>query len=351
MSQKLTASSIGLRAQEFHEGLKDIHAFGPREAHLQTTILIGKAASLATHLKGLIYVDNMQALRYLAAELGISSIELQPVLRVLEDVDFASVVTAGSQIKRIELRVPELRNGYNDLGERWLQLEPGEIEQSAIALLENVAAFPQGELAIREDLGLDDRVFNTIFTIGAEGALLDKYETPTGDTILYSPLTVEEKPQSLISLAQKFPESDVIAALHEVKRRQGLVMELVSNSGRSVMDQAVLLGVLSPVQLTMGRQNRIFLFSPRGGLEKEERTILEKARAILACVRCGEHYAETRKILYPRRILETLRDSKTFRYPRPDIAVPFVKTKTGPNKIKLSNMRMSILRYAYQRCR
>lgn len=319
MSHKLTAGTIGLRAQEFHEGLRDVTAFGPKEAHLQTTILVGKAASLATHLKGLLYVEDMQALKFLAAELGITSVELRPVLNVLEEVDFATVVTAGKQIKRIELRVPVLRNGYNDLGEYWLQSEPGEIERAALTVLDDIAAFPHRESNIKEYLGLEDKVFNMVYEIGNAGALLDKYQDVDDETMLYSPLTVEEKPQPLLALAQVFQENNVIAALGEVESRQGIVPELLSDRSKRIIDQAIMLGVLSPVQLSMGNENRIFLFSPYGGLQKEERIILEKARAILACVRCGEHYASTRKIFSPRRILETLRDNKRFRYPRPDV--------------------------------
>ena len=51
MPNELSKSTIGLRAQESHEGLKDITAFGLKEAYLEKTILIGKAASLATHLR------------------------------------------------------------------------------------------------------------------------------------------------------------------------------------------------------------------------------------------------------------------------------------------------------------
>ena len=319
MSERLSSSTIGVRAQEFHEGLKDITTFGPKEAYLEATILIGKAASLATHLKGLIYVDDMNALKYLAAELGITGIELKPVLHVLEEVDFASVVSASSKIKRIELRIPELRNGYTDLGDYWMQLGPNEIERAAITVLNDVASFPLNELDVKGSLGLDSKSFDTIIAIGHEGALIDKYQSSDGGMVLYSPLTIEEKPQSLLTLAQKFPENDVIAALQEVKQRQGLVTELFTNKNRNVIDQAVVLGVLSPVQINMAGQDRLFLFSPKGGLQKEERIILEKARAILACVRCGEHYSLKRKILYPQRILETLRDNKTFKYSRPDV--------------------------------
>ena len=125
----ISSGTVALRAQEYHEGLKDVSAFGPKEAYLQATLLTGKVASLATHLKGLNYVDDLQALTFLAAELGISGIELTYVLNELQEVDFATVIRSGTTTKRIELRIPELRNSYESLGERWLQLNPRRLNR------------------------------------------------------------------------------------------------------------------------------------------------------------------------------------------------------------------------------
>lgn len=318
MSGAISTGTIGLRSQQFHEGLKDVGAFGPKEAHLRTTVLVGKVACLTTHLKGLNYVDDLQALTYLAAELGISSIELDSVLREMEELDFAKVVSSATGIKRIELKIPELRSGYEDLGERWLHLMPSEIERASIVLLENVASFPRTEVITRNSLGLDAKAFSTVLEIGSAGALIDKYEDDRGEVLLYSPLTVEEKPDTLLELAKKYPQDHIIRALREVQANQGSPLEMIHATNRELMIESAMLGAVAPVQIRIGNQDRTFLFTPRGGLRREERVILEKARAILACVRCGQHYAQVRPIIYPRRILETLRDSKGFAYSRPD---------------------------------
>jgi hypothetical protein len=74
MSAKIPPNHIiSLRAQDFHEGLRDVKRFGPMERDLGNTLLIGKAATLASHLKGLLQVEDHTSLIYLAAELGISS--------------------------------------------------------------------------------------------------------------------------------------------------------------------------------------------------------------------------------------------------------------------------------------
>jgi hypothetical protein len=56
--------AVGLRTQDLHEGLREIKAYGPKEAHFGTTLLIGKAGTLAMHLRGLLYIDNYTVLKY-----------------------------------------------------------------------------------------------------------------------------------------------------------------------------------------------------------------------------------------------------------------------------------------------
>lgn len=320
MSKKLSKSNIGIRAQEFHEGLKDIVNYPLKEMYLPTTIQVGKAATLATHLKGRDYVDDYQALIGLASQLGISGIELRQVLRELEEIDFVKVVESGSgigSIKRVELKIPELRDGYEELGERWLELHPSEIEQASVTVLDEVASFPQGEVNLRSTMGLSDKDFGIILNIGASGLLIDRFSND-GEELLYSPLTVEEKPDALLTLAQQFPKDLIVSALKNVQSYQGMPIEHLTGADKDLAAQAMRMGALCPVQISSGTPTKTFLFTPRGGLKIEERVILEKARAILACVRYGEHYAKERKILYPHLILETLRDNKRFRYPRPD---------------------------------
>ena len=73
--------NIGLRAQDFHEGLRETKAFGPKEAYFEKTLRIGKAAVLAMHLRGLQYVDDYTVLKFAAAQLVISGTELPVILR------------------------------------------------------------------------------------------------------------------------------------------------------------------------------------------------------------------------------------------------------------------------------
>jgi hypothetical protein len=315
----LDPSRIAIRAQEFHEGLRDVAAFGPKERHLRNTLTVGKAGVLASHLKGLDHVDSPEALYSLAAELGINGTELEVVLRVLQDVDFATVVGSESDFTRVELRVPELRNSYADLGEYWLQRKPGEIERASIQVLDQVVEFPCDIEVIKKDLNLADPELNILLELSRSGSLIDRFASDDGSELLYSPLTVEESPQALMTLSQRFPQRQVVRAMELVRARQGDPADhLVATIG-DVVGEGVRLGAFCPVKIITDGREHTFLFTPRGALSKEEYVILDKARAILACVRCGEHFANLRKVFDPAAIIRTLRRQKTFKYPRPDV--------------------------------
>src|SRR5262249_32810885 len=207
---------IGLRAQDFHESLRLIGAFGPKEVHYKRTLVIGKAASLAMHLRGLLYVDDLTQLEYAAAALGIGSLELPAVLRELEEVDFVSVVKSGDEIKRIEVRVPEFRSGYEDLGERWKRLSPTEIEQASINALVRLYSGPLPEASLRASLGLEARPFAILTDVMKSGQLLS-VQPVDGEPIIYSPLAVDGNPSVYLQWAKKFP-SEVTRALEILQR-------------------------------------------------------------------------------------------------------------------------------------
>src|SRR5436305_12481469 len=101
---------IGLRTQDFHESLKITSTFGPKDVHYGKTLLVGKEASLAMHLRGLLFIDDEKQLKYAASTLGIGSLELPAVLHELEEIDFLTVVRSGERIRRIDIRVPEFRS-------------------------------------------------------------------------------------------------------------------------------------------------------------------------------------------------------------------------------------------------
>jgi hypothetical protein len=309
---------IALRAQDFHESLRVTSVFGPKEVAFEHTLLIGKAACLAMHLRGLLYVDNLSQLKYVAASLGIPALELPAVLRVLEDVAFVSVVKSGDEIKRVDCRIPEFRSGYDDLGERWQQLKPTEVERAGITSLADLYRTPASLADFKSSLGgLSKPDFAILKDVMQSGQLLN-IQPVDGQQIVYTPLAVDGNPALYLQWVKRFP-AEVQSVMKTLLDHQGLALVDPRVSGAPALTDAIGTGVLMPVQVNGSTGAQRFVFAPKGGLKPEERTILDKARAIVACIRYGQGFAHGRSIKYPRAILDQLRTYKTFRKGHPDL--------------------------------
>ncbi len=308
---------VGLRAQDCHEGLKNTSPFGPKEVHYKKTLLIGKAASLAMHLRGLLFISDYTQLEYAAASLGITSLEIDAVLRELEEVDFISVIRSGNNVRRIDIRVPEFRSGYTDLGERWKQLKPSEIEQASLNVLNLLYKGPNDNSHLMRSLGLDSTEESILFDVMESGLLLAR-QIVDGKPLIYTPLAVDGNPSVYLQWAKKFP-GELASAINTLRKYQGMPITDPTISENEVFNDAMMTGVLMPVKVSGATGDQKFLFAPHGGLSPEETVIMDKARALVGCVRYGQKFAEGRRIKYPRLILEQLRSHKRFKKGHPDL--------------------------------
>ncbi len=305
-----------LRAQDFHEALKETTAFGPTEVHFGKTLLIGKAASLAMHFKGLQYIDNTDSLKYAAAELGIRTLELRSVLRQLEIVDFVRVVESGDEIKRIDIRVPEFRDGYEELSNQWINLKPSEVEQAGVLTLNNLLTLPMKESEL-EKIGLDSVNLAILKDIMEAGQLI-RNEVVSGNKVIYSPLAVDNNPIAYLQWTNKHFDK-ITELLNILKNQQELPLSSPLLAANKTVEDAILTGVLMPVRLQGATGEQQFLFAPKGGLQPEERIIMDKARAILASVRYGQNFSSGYPIKYPKAILRQLKEHKRFNKGHPDL--------------------------------
>lgn len=330
---------IGIRTQDFQDGLKETKPFGPKESYFGKTLLVGKAAILAMHIKGLLYIDSYISLQYAAAELGISSVELPIVLRKLEEVDFVSVVGDQDNPKRVEVRVPEFRDGYEELGELWEQQHPTDVERAGIETLNSLITAPIAEQELQQ-LGLSSTEYSSMFDVMQSGQLL-RLQTISGTRLAYTPLAVDENPEKYLKWSQNYDDDEIGDVLKLLTNYQGMPQSSPQVSGKSIVQQGVLSGVFMPVKIKGATGEQGFIFAPKGGLKPEERVILDKARAILACVRYGEHFAAGVPIKYPQLILQQLRDHKQFKRGHSDLNTQYslLATKGIGRPFKLQNGR------------
>ncbi len=229
----------------------------------------------------------------------------------LEAVDFISVVRSGDKVRRIDIRVPEFRSGYTDLGERWKQLKPSEIEQASINVLNLLYKGPNDQSHLMRSLGLGSTEESIMFDV-MESGLLIASETVDGQPLIYTPLAVDGNPSVYLRWAEKFP-SEVGSAINTLRNYQGMPITDPTILKSEVFNDAVMTGVLMPVKVSGATGDQKFLFAPHGGLSPEEAVIMDKARALIGCVRYGQKFAEGRRIKFPRLILEQLRSHKRFK--------------------------------------
>lgn len=108
---------IGIRALDMQTGLYK-YDDSLLDLKIGETMLIGKAASLASHLQGIQVVEEYDALKVLASKLGITSTELVTVLNVLQEVELIRIVGSSRKPEKIEILISVFENAYQSLGEK-----------------------------------------------------------------------------------------------------------------------------------------------------------------------------------------------------------------------------------------
>jgi len=298
---------VGIRAHDMHHGLIR-RSGGLFNVHMTKTKIVGSAAQLCTVIKDAEVIENYHQLEASAGELGMDDLLLEKSLEELEQVEFVRLKRAGGKITRVDVTVPLLGDIYRALGARWADLGPTEIEKASIQLLDTVSVLPTKTRDIQNSLGLDPTQLEIIRTIGINAGYLGEYKSRSdGEMVLYSPLHWEEHPRNIEQITKKFSASEIVKALRIVRKYPGLPAEEVSNS---VLNDAVKSGLLPTPSVVSTRGKKQFLFTPIGGMKAFEKSIVEKARAIIACVRYGEVYGTITKVRDPLVLLMALKDRK-----------------------------------------
>lgn len=295
---------IGLRIHDIAEGLKEIQPTGPA-TQFKNTLLLGKAASLALHLRGHDVIENMEAFEYAAGELGIG-LELENVLRELEEIEFIRRPHG-----KIEITVPTFVDAYSILGERWLSLNPKDPESKTVAILNQIENNPMKTSAIQSQFALTEHEQRIIYEIGNSGTYLDQFFTPNGEPISFSPALTELNPKKLYEFSSKHAGHDLSKVLTSIRGFQGIPVEQLNNP---ILQQACYSGILLQTSVGTGTNKHNYVFAPMDNVPQENKIILDKARAILSSVRHGEfHQQDSTKIRNAYLILNAMKTRKQLR--------------------------------------
>lgn len=281
----------GLRCQDVHAGLRNIDPNSGILTPLTETQKIGMAASLASIIRGQDVVDDAQALRAVAAEqLDVSPFAFNDVVYSLERIGFiANIKTASNKILTFSENVPYYTNLYEGLGAAWREGAPTALEQQVVLLVDGLAAapIPVEELAGR--LGLDATDLPQLLEVTDESHLVKIIELPDGK-MAYSPFMGFEKPDAIADLVQEHGTHELADAFATIRGEQGMPVSKAGPVIASAVDNGL---ILAPsIQTPDGTQEAFAAlpYSVDRTLLRERKPILDKALAVIACLKCGEYY-------------------------------------------------------------
>ncbi|MBC9786565.1 hypothetical protein H1S01_19100 [Heliobacterium chlorum] len=295
---------IGARTLDIYSGLY-LYNDTLLDINLGSTILIGKAASLASHLRGVQVIDSFEGLVALAGKLRITSVELPQVLQILDEIRYINIVGPKRKPDKIEVLIDRFEVTYDRLGEKWKTEDPVEFEKKMIQVINDLTSNSLPIEKVRNDYNIKDDI-SIMLEIGEQSGLLRTFQNPDGDTYLFSPLFMEENPQRILSFMNNYKDEQIQNLLNLVNSKPGFpVFDLLK------INDPLILEILDknifqvPAIVASGGQVN-FLFSPF--TKVEDKQMLKHARYVVSAVRYGERFSVYSELRSPSRFLQALLD-------------------------------------------
>jgi len=311
LSERLQDFKAGLRCHDVHTGLRNVDPNSATLAPLADTRMVGMAASLASLVRGQDVISDAVALKTIVADqLDISPYAFVPVIETLERAGMIDDVRRlGHKIVSFTENVPFHQSLYDRLGESWRDDEPSQIEQEMLAVVDRLATSPVPAEELESELGLDRGDIPRLLEVGKASELIKGITLIDGE-VLYSPFFGFENPELLASLLEEHGTGRVADDLAAVRAHQGLPLD---DAAYPALADAISRGfILAPSVITPNGREQPFAalpYLPDTTLLTVRKTVLEKALAVLACVRCGEHFGGATRTLFPARVLTALLDA------------------------------------------
>ena len=294
--------SIGIRSLDVQTGLYKYN--DPiLDLKIGETILIGKAASLASHLRGIQVIEDYEALKALASKLGINATELLSVLEILDEIGYIRVNGNKRKPTKIEVLITIFEDTYDLLGEKWKDDNPDEFEQKMIQIINDLSVYRVDEQEIRTKYDLRNEDMEIITHIGRNGGFLDSY-VGGGKSYLFSPIYMEENPQKVLAFLDNYDEGKVKDTLNLLSSKPGYPIFNLDN-----IEDEILLGLMSnnvlqtpAITASGGKVN--FLFTPY--TDATDKEMVRHARNVVSAVRYGEKFSQYSELRDPALFLQRL---------------------------------------------
>ncbi len=303
----LNEQRYGLRLIELEIGLAtnvDEHSPGMVDYEISRTV--GQAARLAMFVRGLDVIEDEQRLKKIAAlELRISGPAYTAAKRVLQEVDlFQEKTVLGKKVIHEKVQRLDHVSNYERLGAFWVsKTDRTENEKSLVDTLDAVieAPVPIASIPALDNLGVEER--NAVIEVGTNSCLLDKI-----NDYLFCPLLWEMDFEKTSRFLERHDNgfANIVAPF---KEQPGL--DLATFNSSPTILQAVSCGLIPSYRVSSTAGERVYGFSPYAGrllVDNNQRSILDKARSIVACIRYGNEAATITKIRNPGLVINALLD-------------------------------------------
>lgn len=303
---------IGLRLLEFECGVAtNIDDTNSAElVDYEFSRAAGQAARLAMLIRGQDVIEDEQRLKKAAAlELGIHPAEYNVAKRLLMDADLIDERTtrAGKCVLNEKVNRLNHADNYRRVGELWLIGDNrSHKEEALIYTLDKVIHAPATLETIDALSGLKRADRDALLELGSNAGIIDSVDAKK--RIYYSPLLWDVSPKKLAAFLQKATATSFNEVLTKTRTKPGTDFTKAQDP---LVIQAISGGILPSYRVHSTGGERLYSFAPyTGGLltSDEERTILDKARAIVACLRYGSEAATITRIRNPVWILNALTD-------------------------------------------
>jgi len=320
MKDKIKPLKIGIRCQDIQTCTQDL-SLKDLAVEFKNIILLGKAERLALHIRGTEILKDIDRLELMACQFDIGPDALPKVLSVLEEIGWIRTTKKYNQIVIIEETVPFFKDIYSIAGDYYLSIKTHESEDAIIEVLDSLALSPNFENEIKKKFNIDDRLYGIIMDMGKNGGIIDEVKLEDQqDKMLYTPIYWTENPskmQAVYELLKKYGSEKILNVLKKVQDYQGIPIpdmilknkNQVPNEDLQIYSDFIKSGILLAPKVKSFSGEKHFAFIPYQGISIEEKVILEKAMAILACVRYGQNFGSITKIKSPEILLEKLSKS------------------------------------------
>jgi len=304
-------------AYDLHAGLSTLQV-----SEFDQLQIIGMAATLAIHIKGLGDIDY-EVLRKVSDHfMSIPSYALRPVLEVLAEVEFIRIFSSGKTIEKITPNIPVFENVYEGLGNYVEDVNLNEYEEATVSILASLYDAPRNRDSLYSKLGMDRKVFDRCIDLGSKSGIVTEH-TARGKNILISPFYFADNLDGLADMVAGSGTSALQSTLKKVKENQGWPLSLVTKTQEiggvklsvteaQLVQKLATEGIIRPPTIKFGAKTESFVFTPKPGstrLNAANREVYERAMALISAVRKGQLLPDAYRIRSPVRILESLRDT------------------------------------------